>query len=172
MDASAVSLIAAASGYAGDSRSIFRLAFHFGLFQFIMPVLGWLSGIKFVAVFSSVDHWIAFGLLCFIGMRMIFSGVKADKNSFSKDPSRGYTLIILSVATSIDAFAVGLTLAMLHVNILYPSLIIGIVTSLLAFLSIMIGNKIQTTFGKKMEIAGGVVLILIGIRILFSHIHV
>jgi putative Mn2+ efflux pump MntP len=113
MDASAVSLVAAASGFAEDSRSTFRLAFHFGLFQFLMPVLGWLLGIRFSAYFSAFDHWIAFGLLLFVGGRMVLSGLRPDTESFSKDPSRGFTLIMLSVATSIDAFAIGLTLAML-----------------------------------------------------------
>ena len=170
MDASAVSLVAAASGFAKDSRSIFRLAFHFGLFQFLMPVFGWLLGVSFVSYFSAVDHWIAFGLLSFVGGRMILSGLNPNMESYTNDPSRGLTLVMLSVATSIDALAIGLSLAMLDVNIWYPSVIIGVVTASLAFFSIMIGNKIGPLIGKRMEIFGGVVLIIIGIRILITHL--
>ena len=170
MDASAVSLVAAASGFAKDSRSIFRLAFHFGLFQFLMPVFGWLLGVSFVSYFSAVDHWIAFGLLSFVGGRMILSGLNPNMESYTNDPSRGLTLVMLSVATSIDALAIGLSLAMLDVNIWYPSVIIGVVTASLAFFSIMIGKKIGPLIGKRMEIFGGVVLIIIGIRILITHL--
>jgi putative Mn2+ efflux pump MntP len=170
LDASAVSLVAAASGFANDSRSIFRLAFHFGLFQFLMPVMGWLLGVSFVSYFSAVDHWIAFGLLSFVGGRMCLSGLNPDLESYSNDPSRGFTLVMLSVATSIDALAIGLSLAMLEVNIWYPSVIIGIVTAILSFFSIMIGKKIGARIGKRMEIVGGIILIVIGIRILATHL--
>lgn len=170
MDASAVSLVAAASGFAKDSRSIFRLAFHFGLFQFFMPVIGWLMGVSFVSYFSAVDHWIAFGLLSFVGGRMIISGLNPNMESYANDPSRGLTLVMLSVATSIDALAIGLSLAMLDVNIWYPSVIIGVVTASLSFFSIMLGKKIGPLVGKRMEIFGGVILITIGIRILITHL--
>ncbi len=170
MDASAVSLVAAASGFAKDSRSIFRLAFHFGLFQFFMPVIGWLLGVSFVSYFSAVDHWIAFGLLSFVGGRMIISGLNRNMESYANDPSRGFTLVMLSVATSIDALAIGLSLAMLDVNIWYPSVIIGLVTASLSFFSIMIGKKIGPLVGKRMEIFGGTILIIIGIRILVTHL--
>ena len=170
MDASAVSLVAAASGFAKDSRSIFRLAFHFGLFQFFMPVIGWLMGVSFVSYFSAVDHWIAFGLLSFVGGRMIISGLNPNVESYENDPSRGFTLMMLSVATSIDALAIGLSLAMLDVIIWYPSVIIGVVTASLSFFSIMIGKKIGPLVGKRMEIFGGTILIIIGIRILVTHL--
>jgi putative Mn2+ efflux pump MntP len=170
MDASAVSLVAAASGFAEDSRSIFRLAFHFGLFQFFMPVIGWLMGVSFVSYFSAFDHWIAFGLLSFVGGRMFISGLNPKIESYSNDPSRGFTLVMLSVATSIDALAIGLSLAMLDVNIWYPSVIIGIITGLLALFSIMIGKKVGALIGKRMEIFGGSILIIIGIRILITHL--
>ncbi|MBN1378334.1 MAG: manganese efflux pump [Gammaproteobacteria bacterium] len=170
MDASAVSLVAAASGFAQDSRSSFRLAFHFGLFQFLMPVLGWLLGISFVQYFSAYDHWIAFGLLTYVGGRMIRSGWNPDIEGYARDPSRGFTLILLSLATSIDALAIGLSLAMLEVNIWYPSVIIGIITASLSFISILIGRKIGALIGKRMEIFGGCILIIIGIRILVTHL--
>jgi len=170
MDASAVSMVAAASGYANDSRASFRLYFHFGLFQFFMPVVGWFSGIRFVSYFAAFDHWIAFGLLSLVGGRMILSGLNPSVESYARDPSRGFPLILLSVATSIDALAIGLSLAMLNVNIWYPSVIIGVITSCLSFLAIRIGKRLGVMFGKRMEVLGGVVLIAIGLRILVSHL--
>jgi putative Mn2+ efflux pump MntP len=170
MDASAVSLVAAASGFAENARSQFRLAFHFGLFQFLMPIIGWLLGVSLVSYFEAFDHWIAFGLLTIVGGRMLLSGFNPNVESYSKDPSRGFTLIILSLATSIDALAIGLTLAILDVSIWYPSVIIGIVTALLSIVSIKIGKKIGKLVGKRMEIFGGSVLIIIGIRILVTHL--
>jgi manganese efflux pump family protein len=171
MDASAVSLVAASSGYANDPRSTFRLSFHFGLFQFLMPIIGWLLGISFVSYFALFDHWIAFALLSFVGGRMIMSGLNPSLESYSKDPSRGFTLIILSIATSIDALAIGLSLAMLDVNIWYPSVIIGVITAALSLISIRIGKKLSASFGKRMEIIGGAILIIIGLRILLVHLY-
>jgi len=170
MDASAVSLAAAAAGFATDARAKFRLSFHFGLFQFVMPVLGWLMGISFVSYFKAVDHWIAFCLLAFVGIRMIREGMETASEKQKKDPSRGMTMVMLSVATSIDALAIGLSLAMLEVNIWYPSVMIGIITSGMSLLAIKIGTKLGVVFGKRMEIFGGVILLFIGFRILFSHL--
>ena len=170
MDASAVSLVAASSGYAEDPRSTFRLAFHFGLFQFLMPIIGWFLGISFVSYFAHIDHWIAFTLLAFVGGRMILSGMGSSDESYAKDPSRGYTLVILSIATSIDALAIGLSLAMLDVNIWYPSVIIGIITATLSLISIRIGKKLKASFGKHMEKIGGIILISIGVHILITHL--
>ncbi len=167
MDAAAVSLAAAASGFARDSRAVFRLAFHFGLFQFIMPVIGWYLGVGLVSYLKAVDHWIAFGLLVFVGGRMILSGMDYSENTLKKDPSRGMTMVMLSIATSIDALAIGLSLAMLDVNIWYPSVIIGIITGCLSLLAIGIGKRLGVLFGSRMEIVGGVILIFIGSRILF-----
>ncbi len=170
MDASAVSLAAAAAGFAADARAKFRLSFHFGLFQFLMPVLGWLMGISFVSHFKAVDHWIAFCLLAFVGIRMIREGMEITPEKQKKDPSRGMTMVMLSVATSIDALAIGLSLAMLEVNIWYPSVMIGIITSGMSLLAIKIGTKLGVMFGKRMEVFGGIILLFIGFRILFSHL--
>ena len=170
MDASAVSLVAAASGYANDKRAAFRLSFHFGLFQFLIPVLGWILGRTIVDHISSVDHWVAFGLLTIVGVRMIRSGIKSSEQNIRKDPSRGLTLIMLSIATSIDALAIGLSLAMLEVDIWYPSIIIGIVTAALSLAAIKLGNQLGILFGKRMEFIGGAILIAIGFRILLSHL--
>jgi manganese efflux pump family protein len=170
MDASAVSLAAAAAGFANNGRAKFRLSFHFGLFQFFMPVLGWLMGIAFVSYFKSFDHWIAFLLLGFVGIRMIREGMDTSTDTHKNDPSRGMTMVMLSIATSIDALAIGLSLAMLEVNILYPSVMIGVITAGMSLLAIKIGTKLGVLFGKRMEIVGGLVLLLIGARILFSHL--
>ena len=171
MDASAVSLAAAAAGFAENGRAVFRLCFHFGLFQFFMPVLGWFMGIRFVSYFKAFDHWVAFFLLAFIGIRMIVEGMgDASPGAHQKDPSRGMTMVMLSVATSIDALAVGLSLAVLDVNIWYPSVMIGVITAAMSYGAIRIGTRLGILFGKRMEMAGGVILLMIGCRILISHL--
>lgn len=169
LDAFAVSLGAAAGGFARNRRATFRLAFHFGLFQAVMPMIGWLVGVQLVGWVSAVDHWIAFGLLAFVGVRMIRSGFRPTE-TFAVDPSRGATLVILSVATSIDALAVGLSLAMVGMRILLPCIIIGVVTASLSLIAIHLGNIVSARYGKFMEIFGGILLILIGIRILAAHL--
>ncbi len=169
MDASAVSLAAAAGGYAKDGRAIFRLVFHFGLFQALMPVIGWALGISLMSYLKAWDHWIAFILLAFVGARMIWEGLDQSEDSQKKDPSKGMTMVMLSIATSIDALAVGLSLAVLDVSIWYPSLMIGIITAFMSYVAIKIGSKLGVMFGSKMEVFGGIVLIGIGLKILFSH---
>jgi manganese efflux pump family protein len=170
MDAFAVSLGIGATRYANRPRPIFRLAFHFGLFQALMPILGWLVGTRVVNVVSSVAPWIAMALLAFVGGRMIRAGLDQESETHRSDPSRGGTLVLLSVAVSLDAFAVGLSLAMLNVSIWYPAAIIGVVTASLALAGLMVGNRLGRVFGKRMEIVGGVILIVIGLRILLSNV--
>jgi putative Mn2+ efflux pump MntP len=170
MDAFAVSLIAGAQRRVRGPRATFRLAFHFGLFQFLMPLLGWIAGAKIVDLIAAFDHWIAFGLLAFVGVRMILSGCGSREEPFDGDPSRGYTLIALSVATSIDALAVGLSLGVVRLSIWYPAAVIGLVAGGLSLLGVMLGRKVGAAFGKRMEIIGGLILIAIGLRILFSHL--
>ncbi len=166
MDASAVSMAAAASGYAQDRRAVFRLSFHFGLFQFMMPVIGWLLGTGFVSYVRAVDHWIAFGLLAFVGGRMVREGFADTDESLHRDPSKGLTMVMLSVATSIDALAIGLSLAVMDVNIWYPSALIGIITSAMSVAAICIGKRVGAAFGSRMEIVGGIILIGLGLKIL------
>lgn len=172
MDAAAVSLAAAAAGFAKDGRAIFRLAFHFGLFQFMMPVIGWFLGAGFVSYLRAVDHWIAFFLLVFVGGRMILSGLDSSRTSIQKDPSRGMTMVMLSIATSIDALAIGLSLAMLEVAIWYPSVMIGLITCGISLLAIFIGKRLDSLLGKPMEVIGGLILIFIGSRILYGELMV
>jgi putative Mn2+ efflux pump MntP len=170
MDAFAVSLGVGTSGQANHARPVLRLAFHLGLFQGLLTFLGWLAGSNIAALISGVDHWIALGLLSFVGGRMIRSGLDQHADSHRDDPSRGLSLVIMSVATSIDAMAVGLSLGMLHAEIFSASLIIGLVTFGLSLFGLLAGNRLGERFGKRMEVLGGLLLIGIGVRILLTHI--
>ncbi|MCF8114166.1 MAG: manganese efflux pump MntP family protein [Desulfotignum sp.] len=170
MDAAAVSLAASAAGYAGNPRAVFRLSFHFGLFQFLFPVLGWFLGMGLLVFIQGISHWVAFSLLMFVGGRMVKSGMDQSAESHQQDPSRGMTMVLLSIAVSIDALAVGLSFAMLGVKIWYPGIIIGVVTSGMSLLAIRIGRHLGAILGKRMEIVGGLVLMGIGIRILLVRL--
>ena len=171
MDATAVSMVAAASGYTAQPRAVFRLAFHFGLFQAGMPALGWLLGSTVADQISAWDHWIAFALLTIVGVRMIYSGVAGGQGSLVTDPTRGLTLITLSLATSMDALAVGLSFSMLNMAILVPCLMIGFITLILSILAVRVGRLAGRFTGKRVELAGGLILIAIGLRILVSHLY-
>jgi putative Mn2+ efflux pump MntP len=172
MDAFAVCLGAGTQERISGPRPTFRLAFHFGLFQFLMPVLGWFAGATIVHYIAAYDHWVAFGLLAFVGGRMVWSGFHPEEEKIKNDPSRGWTLVLLSIAVSIDALAVGLSLGIIGVTIWVPSVVIGVITGLVSWLGLRLGNKMGATFGKRMEIVGGVVLILLGIRILLAQLLV
>ncbi len=169
MDAFAVCLVAGSLNRATGGRSAFRLSFHFGLFQFIMPVVGWLAGKTLEPLIRNYDHWLALGLLAFVGIRMIVSALQGEEAQ-PADPSRGWTLVALSVAVSIDALAVGLSLGVLGISVWYPAIIIGIVTGLLSLLGLRIGQRFGSRLGKPVEIIGGLVLIGIGVRIVISHL--
>jgi manganese efflux pump family protein len=171
MDCFAVSLGVGTAGTAVGPRPTFRLFFHFGLFQAGMTLLGWLAGKTVVTYISGLDHWVAFALLVFVGGRMIRSGLRKEGEEPSiPDPSRGLTLVMLSVATSIDALAVGLSLALLSVNVLWAALLIGGVSALLSLVGLTVGNQLGLRFGKTMEVIGGVILIIIGLRVLITHL--
>jgi manganese efflux pump family protein len=170
MDAFAVCLGAGTTGQADGPRPRFRLAFHFGLFQFIMPVFGWLAGTSVAQYIQSFDHWIAFGLLAFVGGRMVWAGFHPEDEKKKSDPSRGWTMVLLSIAVSIDALAIGLSLALIGVSVWYPAIVIGVVTGLLSLVGLRIGNKLGEKFGHVMEIIGGLVLIGIGARIVVAHL--
>ncbi len=169
MDAFAVSLGIGAAGRSSGPRPTFRLAYHFGLFQFIMPVIGWIVGATIEPFIAAFDHWVAFGLLALVGARMIRSGLDPDGEPGQADPSRGFTLILLSVAVSIDALAIGLSLGLIGVFVWYPAIVIGVVTGLLSLAGLRIGNGVGRKFGKRMELFGGIVLLLIGLRIVLTH---
>lgn len=168
MDAFAVALSAGSNKNMHSFRSSFRLSFHFGFFQFMMPVIGWFIGSRIERYIVSFDHWIAFGLLSFIGVRMILEYSKESKES-AENPSKGWSLVTLSVATSIDALAVGLSLAFLQINILYPSIIFGVITGAFSFTGVKLGIYFGKKFGRITELIGGLILIVVGLKILFSH---
>ena len=170
MDAFAVCLGAGTQEQTSGPRPTFRLAFHFGLFQFLMPVLGWFAGTTIERTIAAYDHWVAFGLLAFVGGRMIYSGFNPNRDGQKNDPSRGWTLVLLSIAVSIDALAIGLSLGIIGVTIWIPAVVIGIVTGLVSWLGLRLGNRLSEKFGERMEIAGGIILILLGVRILLSHL--
>jgi putative Mn2+ efflux pump MntP len=148
---------------------VFRLSFHFGFFQFLMPLIGWLAGRTVSGYIAEYDHWIAFGLLLLIGCKMIIDSLRKEEIERA-DPTRGLTLIILSVATSIDALAVGLGLAFLNTTILYPSIIIGIVAFVMTIIGMVFARVLGRLLGGKVEIIGGIILIGIGIKILIEHL--
>ena len=168
IDAFAVSLSAGAYLVRADSRQTFRLSFHFGLFQFLMPILGWFAGSELVGIIQEVDHWVAFGLLGLIGGKMIWESFHGGEK-LKKDVSRGWSLVALSVATSIDALAVGFSLSLLGMEIVLPAVLIGIVAGLMSLLGIRLGERVSGMFGRRVEFVGGAVLIFIGIRIVLQH---
>jgi len=151
---------------------VFRLSFHFGLFQFMMPIIGWMAGRTISDYIVDYDHWIAFGLLAYIGSKMIWDSMRdAEDDKFAdKDPTRGLSLFVLSVATSVDALAVGLSLAFLNIQILYPSIVIGVVAALMTVCGMAFGDFVGKTVGSKLGILGGFILIGIGIKILIEHL--
>ncbi len=170
MDAFAVSLGIGTTGQARSARPVFRLSFHMGLFQGGLAVLGWLAGASIASLIEAFDHWVALVLLLIVGGRMIRAGLRADSEISENDPSRGVHLVVISVATSIDAMAVGLGMAMLKVSILFPSLVIAVVASAFSLVGLLAGGKLGERFGKRMEVLGGLILIGIGLRILFTHL--
>jgi len=140
----------------------------FGGFQALMPLIGFFLGVQFKDYLTSVDHWIIFGLLFLIGLNMILESRKDAEEKCDVTSHRN--LVLLSLATSIDALAVGITFAFLHVDIYASIAVIGITTLTLSFLGVLIGNLFGSKFKSKAEIAGGIVLILIGVKILLEHL--
>ena len=145
-----------------------KIAFFFGLFQGVMPLIGWSLGIRFESYIKSFDHWIALFLLSFIGIKMIFDAKEDDGNNNSSKLDNK-ELILLSIATSIDALAVGVSFAFLSINIIPICLAIGIITFLMCFMGVLIGKKIGNVFKSYAQMIGGLILILIGINILNEH---
>ena len=173
MDCFAVSM-GLACGLKGLSwRQAVRMAFFFGSFQFGMPVLGWFAGETAVRFMKNVDHWIAFGLLAAIGGKMLHEafGMSEEEKACRPDQIRGGRLVILSVATSIDALAVGLSLGVIKAGILYPASVIGGVCFLMTVVGARLGPVVGRAVGRRAELLGGLILIAIGLRILFEHLR-
>jgi manganese efflux pump family protein len=170
MDAFAVSLGVGTAGEIKSIRGKIRLAAHFGIFQAGMTALGWVIGGTIVGYIEHFDHWIALALLGYVGFNLIRAGLNYDKQVFSEDPSTGRTLVILSFATSIDAFAVGLSIALMGIPVFLTVIAIGAVTFALSITGLFAGVRLSEAFGKRMEIIGGLILIAIGIRIVITHL--
>ena len=175
MDAFAVSITTGITLKDLRWKHALKVGLFFGGFQFLMPLIGYLAGSTFVRYIESVDHWIAFGLLAFLGLKTILEAVREkDEECVEKTESvlDIKELFLMAIATSIDALAVGITFAFLQVRILEASGIIGIVTFIICVFGVFVGNIFGSRFKKKAAVAGGVILILIGARILLDHLGV
>jgi len=172
MDAFAVSITSGCIAQRMKLRSALRIAFFFGGFQALMPLIGYIIGTSLRVYLQNIDHWIAFGLLTFIGVKMIkeSSYITKETDTKNKNTDSIPVLFTLAIATSIDALAVGITFSLLDVNILFCAGMIGVVTFLLSLLGIWMGCRFGRLFSDKIEILGGLVLIGIGIKILIEHL--
>jgi manganese efflux pump family protein len=170
IDAFAVS-ISTGLNHRPAPMEIFRLSSSFGFFQFAMPWIGWFLGRQVSVYVKAFDHWIAFGLLLFVGGKMLWESRDRNPPEYRTDPTRGTMLLVLSLATSVDALSVGISLAFLQVSILMPSIVIGVITFALSAVGAGFGSRIGRRWGIGAEIIGGCVLIAIGIHILYSHLH-
>lgn len=177
MDAFAVAICKGLNMQRLDGRKMLLIALYFGGFQALMPFIGWLLGTRFRHLIESIDHWIAFGLLAFIGGKMLLEGIrKCFRKTPSEEPveeekeTSHKELLLLAVATSIDALAVGISFAALGTPIFPAVLIIGCITFFLSMLGVLIGRFFENRLEKAAEILGGVILILIGIKILVEHL--
>jgi len=172
MDAFAVAVVSGLADLPLTGRRVFRLAFHFGLFQALMPALGWAAGHAVVGWVKPFDDWIAFALLALVGGRMIRGAFHTNRaERVPGDTTRGWRLVMLSVATSIDALAVGISLAMVGTAILVPALVIGIVAGALTAVGMGLGRWIGSGLGRRVEVVGGALLVGMGIRIVIGHVH-
>ncbi len=171
VDCFAVALSGSISMRTVSSLQVLRASLAFGLFQALMPVLGWLAGQTVVELIADYDHWAAFVLLALVGSRMIWKSLHSeDGRSENADITKGLLLLTLSLATSMDALAVGLSFAFLDTNIALASLTIGVIAFVATVIGFLLGRKVGNLVGKRAETVGGIVLIGIGLRILSEHI--
>lgn len=171
LDAFAVTAGIGVSQKSLNLRDSLRLAFHFGLWQFFMSLLGWVAGEEVVSMIEAYDHWVAFFILAFVGGRMILSGIRSQGEIRAKrDPTRGWSLLLLSIATSLDALAVGFSLATMEINIWFSALIIGLTAFLMTLIAAGLSPFLGRLAGRFAEILGGLILLAIGLRILISHL--
>lgn len=171
MDAFAVSISGGISIKKVTLKDSLIIATFFGGFQFIMPLLGWSSGLFFRDFIISFDHWIAFGLLGLIGGKMIYESFQNDEEEEGTDFRNLSVLLTLAIATSIDALAIGLTFSVIKTPIVEASIIIGIITFLICLFGVFVGNKFGHLFEKQAETIGGIILIGIGVKILIEHLR-
>ena len=168
MDAFTVSIAKGISLRKATVPQAAKVALFFGGFQALMPLLGWLFGLSFEKYITAFDHWIALILLTLIGGKMLYESFKGE-DSVDVDPLNARSLLVLAIATSIDALAVGVTFAFLNVNILTSITLIGVITFVISFAGVIIGNKVGEYLKNYAEIVGGIILILIGVSIFLEH---
>jgi len=172
MDALAVAIGTSIALGTVTGRQLFRFSWHFGLFQALMPIAGWSIGQTMARYIAAFDHWLAFGLLAYVGGKAVIAAVRGgpERSVAHSDPTRGSSLVILSVATSIDAFAVGLSFAFLNMAIWWPALVIGVVTGLITLTGMLLGARLGSRLGRHVEVLGGLILIGIGVKILIEDL--
>lgn len=170
MDAFAVAVATGLTLPQVTPRHTFRLSFHFGLFQFLMPILGWAAGSVLAVCVDRYDHWVAFGLLGAVGLKMLADSLNRDESAIRTDPTRGFSLVTLSVATSLDALAVGFSLALVGVSVWGASVLIGVVAATLTAVGILFGSRLGSRWAHRAEALGGCVLMAIGLKILVDGI--
>ncbi len=175
MDAFAVSVAVGINLKKVNFRQTFRLSWHFGLFQALMPVIGWGLGTNISGYIEDYDHWVAFGLLGLVGSKMLKDAIQPEKEDDSvniqKDSTRGLTMVLLSIATSIDALAIGFSMSVLNISIFFPAVIIGVVAAVFTIVGLHLGKTVSSskTLSVYAEIVGGIVLWGIGINVLYNH---
>jgi putative Mn2+ efflux pump MntP len=172
MDAFAVAIASGITLKQISFRQNFRLAWHFGLFQAMMPVLGWSAGLSIRDLIVSFDHWVAFALLIFVAQGMLREAFKSEnERSEVKDPTKGATMVMLSVATSLDALAVGLSLSLINISIWMPAAVIGVVACVFTTIGLHLGKRLAaaTRLRRWADVMGAAVLLAIGINILREH---
>jgi len=170
MDCFAVSVAGGATTAKPKVIDALKVGFFFGLFQTVMPLIGWYIGFSFKSLIENVDHWIAFGLLCAIGIKMIYEALRNKSENKKINLIRLPTLLILSVATSIDALVVGISFSLLNISLYISVAIIGLFAFVFSISGYFIGNKIGQFLKNKVELAGGFILTGIGIKILIEHL--
>jgi putative Mn2+ efflux pump MntP len=171
MDAFAVAIVTGLTLKPLTRRHIYRLAFSFGLFQAVMPLIGWAAGTAVHKYIAAFDHWVAFALLTFVGGRMVWGALHGEQDGKTpSDPTSGWELLLLSVATSIDALAVGLSLAMIESPIVIPAVVIGLVAAAFTAGGMVLGRRLGSRWGKRVEVFGGLILIGIGVKIVIEHV--
>lgn len=171
MDAFAVAVCKGISMKKMNWNKAIAIGIYFGGFQAVMPVVGYFLGSTFHSVVTSVDHWIAFILLAIIGSQMIKNAISKETENYTDD-IKFKTMLVLAIATSIDALAIGITFAFLNVNLLLAISFIGTITFTLSVFGTKIGNKFGYKYEKKAEFAGGIILILLGTKILLEHLNI
>lgn len=147
-----------------------KIALFFSVFQAFMPLIGWMAGLSLRYVMAAIDHWVIFGILSLLGGKMIYESIQDESSAQKINPLDTYTLLTLSVATSLDALAVGMGLALLKTSIATVVATIGFITFFLSFIGVFIGHNFGNFFQNKIEMIGGSILIIIGIKILTEHL--